>query len=265
MEMPRKLKLYLIDSVLNKPAPRGGVLRMGFGVEKVDSKIILFQKDNDPWLIVERREGGILICSTWNGITHAGESRHSINEFRGRQYTIKHYYGPDTIYYDGLNDYALGYYFKIPYAFIQLRRSLEKAGTFLYNRRRLVLKQRLDLLTFMIEQAAEGKNTFSSLDLMTDMHSIRWVTHPHGESVRGRLDLYLESLMDTGELTKMGNGYCLTGCAFKLVEERSEQERRHRQGIKIQWFIAVLTLAAFVLALVQAGLIRLNPIIDFTS
>lgn len=265
MEILRKLKINLIDSVLQKPVSKDGVLRMGTGVEKVDSKIILFQKDNDPWLIVERREGEDLICSTWSGNTHAGEARHPFSEFHNRQYKIKHYYGPDTIYYEGLSDYARGYYLKIPYAIIHLRRALERAGTFLYNRRRLVLKQRLDLLTFMIEQAAEGKDSFSSLDLMTDMHSIRWVAHPNGESVRSRLELYLDSLVDTGELTKNGIDYRITGHALKLVEERSEQERRHRQGIKIQWFIAGLTLAAVLLALVQAGLVRLNPIFDLAG
>ena len=265
MKVPIKLKLDLIDSVLRKPASKHGVLRVGIGVEKVDSKIILFRKANDPWLIVERREGTDLICSTWNGNTHAGESRHPINQFDDRQYEIKHYYGSDTIYYDGLSDYARGYYLRIPYFLINCRRMLERAGTFLYNRRKLVLKQRLDLLTFMIEQAAEGKDSFTSLDLMTDMHSIRWITHPSGESVRSRLELYLDSLADTGELTKVGIDYRITGYALKLVEERAENERRHKQGIKIQWFIAALTLATVLLALIQAGLVKLNPLLDLAG
>lgn len=238
---------------------------MGAGVEKVDSKIILFQKDGGPWLIVERREAEDLVCSTWNGDTHAGEARYPIGDFQSGEYKIKHYYGSDTIYYEGLNDYARGYYLKLPYVMIHLRRILERAGALLYNRRRLVRKQRLDLLTFMIEQAAEGKSSFSSLDLMTDMHSIRWVTHPDGESVRSRLKLYLDSLVDTGELTKDGMNYRLNGQALRLVEERSEQERRHSQVIKIQWLVAGLTLATVLLALVQAGLVKLKPVLDLAS
>jgi hypothetical protein len=263
MKLPHKLKVRLIDSVLEKPLPRDGVVRIGTGVEFVDVKVIQFRKDEEPWLIVERREGDELVCSTWDGTTHAGETRYPLSQFSDHQYQIKHYYGPSTVYFNSLSDYARGYYLRLPYALIQIRRGLEHAGTFLYNRRRIVLGQRLDLLTFMIEQAAEGKTSFSSLDLMTDMHTIRWITHPSGESARSRLELYLDSLVDTGELAKTSRDYRLTGYALRLVEERSEQERKHRQGIRIQWLIAALTLATVILAIFQAGLIELNPLLNF--
>jgi hypothetical protein len=262
MNLPRNLKIQLIDSVLEKPFPREGVLRIGTGVELVDTKIILFRKNEEPWLIVERRDGEDLVCSTWNGTNHVGATRYPIGQFSDEQYEIKHYYGPSTIYFKSLSDYALGYYLRLPYALIKIQRGLERAGTLLYNRRRLVLGQRLDLLTFMIEQAAEGKSSFRSLDLMTDMHTIRWITHSNGESIRSRLELYLDSLVDTGELTKANGDYRLTGHALRLVEERSEQERKHRQGIRIQWLIAALTLATVILAIFQAGLIELNPLLD---
>jgi len=265
MKLPRALKIRLIDSVLKKPFPQGGVVRIGAGVDLVDEKIIRFRRNNEPWLIVERREGDDLVCSTWDGDTHVGETRYCINYFQDKQFEIKHYYGPSTVYYNSLSDYAFGYYLKIPYAIIHIRRSLGRAGTFFYNRRRIVLGQRLELLTFMIEQAAEGKDSFSSLELMTDMHTIRWITHPNGESVRHRLELYLDSLVDTGELKKANGDYQLTGYALSLVEERSEQERKHKQGIKIQWLIAALALVTALLTIVQAGLIKLNPLIDFTK
>lgn len=265
MELSANLKLRLIDSVLKNPFPENGVIRIGAGVERVNAKIIRFLRDEEPWLIVDRRDGGDLICSTWNGHTHAGDTRHPISQFHNEQFKIKHYYGPNTIYYDGLIDYARGYYFKFPYALIHLQRALEHAGTFLYNRRRIVLRQRLELLTFMIEQAAEGTESFNSLDLMTDMHTVRWVTHPNGESIRNRLDLYLESLADTGELKKTNGDFRLTGHALSLVEERSEQERKHKQSIKIQWLIAILAFITALLAIVQAELIKLSPLLDFTK
>lgn len=265
MELPATLKIKLIDSVLKKPFPKNGVLRMGAGVELIDEKIIRFLRDKEPWLIVERRDGEELICSTWNGIDHTGETRHPISEFQDHQFQIKHYYGPSTIYYESLSEYARGYYLRIPYVMINLRRSLERAGIFFYSRRRIVLAQRLELLTFMIEQAAEGKNSFNSLDLMTDMHTIRWITHPNGESVRNRLELYLDSLVDTGELKKMNGDYHLTGHALSLIEERSEQERKHKQGIKIQQLITLLTFITALLTIVQTGLIKLNPLLDFTK
>ena len=262
---PRSLTHKLIDSILAKPVPADGVVRLGEGVELVDSKILRFLKNGGPWLIAERREGDELICATWNGRTHAGSTRYPISEFPDSAYQIKHYYGPSTIYFDSLSDYALGYYSKWPYINIHIHRAFERAGTFLYNRRRLVLKQRLELLTFMIEQAAQGKRDFEALDLMTDMHTIRWVTHPEGDSAQSRLELYLESLVETGELQKHGLIYQLTGTAIKLVEERAEAERRHRQAIRIQWLIAALTTATVLLAVFQSGLVKLQPLIDLTK
>lgn len=265
MNLPYSIKLKLIDSVLEKQIPDSGVVRVGKGAELVDAKVIKFMHGDDPWLIVEERKGDELACSTWNGNTHAGRTNYPINRFTDRQYRITHYYGTSTIYYDGLVDYAKGYYLRIVYVLIDARRALELAGTFLYNRRRLVRHHRLELLTFMIEQAAGGKSLFSAIDLMTDMHTVRWITHPDGESVQDRLKLYLDSLVDTGELTKSGSDYQLTGYALKLVEERSEQERKDKQARLIQWLIAVLTFVTAVLTIVQAGLVKLTPLIDLTK
>lgn len=265
MDIPHKFKIKLIDSILSKPVPDKGVVRIGTGVELVDAKILRILRDEEPWLIVDRREGDDVICASWNGKTHAGESPYPISQFKDEQFKIKHYYGPSTIFYDSLSDYARGYYLKFPYAVIHIRRTLEHAGSLWYNRRTLVRVQRLELLTFMIEQAAEGKNSFNSLDLMTDMRTTRWITHPNGESVHSRLELYLKSLVDTGELKKANGEFWITGYALSLVEERSEQERKHKQSIKIQWLIALLAFVTAVLTVVQAGLIRLNPLLDFTK
>ena len=237
---------------------------MGSGAAEVDAKIIRFIRDGAPWLIVERRDGADLICSTWNGTTHAGETRYPIEGFALRDFKIKHYYGTATLFFDGLEDYARAHYLRWPYFLIHLQRWFERAGTELYNRRRLVLHQRLDLLTFMVEQAADGKKLFNSLDLMTDMHSLRWITHPRGESVRNRVDLYLDSLVDTGELTKHQGDYVLTGRALRLVEDRAVQERMHRQSIRIQWLIVGLTFVAELLTLAQMGLIAFKPLITIS-
>lgn len=76
MKLPRSVVYELIDSVLRKPVPRDGVVRLGEGVELVDSKILKFMQNGEPWLIAERRDGEILVCATWNGRTHSGDDRY---------------------------------------------------------------------------------------------------------------------------------------------------------------------------------------------
>ncbi len=79
-----------------------------------------------------------------------------------------------------------------------------------------------------------------------------------------------KSLRDAGFhdfalLKKVNGDYCLTGHALSLVEERSEQERKHKQSIKIQWLIAILAFVTALLTIVQAGLVKLNPLLDLTK
>lgn len=265
MFLPRKLKSWLVDTILAKPVPTSGVIRMGSGVEAVDCKVAKILHDGDPWLIVEGRTGGEISCAVWDGSQFSGNQSFPLEAFSDRQFQVKHYFGPQTIYYESLSAYAVGHVLRMPYLAIRLRRLFERIGTVYYNRRRIVVAQRIDVLTFMIERSAAGSDRFSSLDLMTNMHSLRWITHPQGESARTRLEFILDSLCETGELRKVNGEYFLTGLALRLVEESAEQEAKHKQGIAIQRMIALLTLVTVGLAVVQAGLIKLSPIIDLTK
>ena len=59
--------------------------------------------------------------------------------------------------------------------------------------------------------------------------------------------------------------YRLTGKALHTVEMYEEQERRHAEGVKVQWKMVWLTLAILALTLVQAGLVKLPTILDLSG
>jgi hypothetical protein len=100
---------------------------------------------------------------------------------------------------------------------------------------------------------------------MTDLYTIKWVLHPQGDQQQQKLEFYLDSLVATGELIKNNHKYVVTGHALRTIEEYEEQERKHTENVKMQWRMFWLTLAILALTLVQAGLVKLPPIIDLTS
>jgi len=110
----------------------------------------------------------------------------------------------------------------------------------------------------------DGQNAFRPIDLMTELYSIKWVLHPDGDSQLEVLETYLDLLADSGDLQKNNYSYCLTGNALKAIEEYEEQERKHTENVKNQRIIAWLTFAIVLLTLIQAGLVKLPVLIDFS-
>lgn len=189
MPISQRRKLELIDSVLAAPFPEGGVVRSSPGGEQANVKLLYFRKNNNPWLIVEDRDESDLICSVWNGSTHADRVRFSMQDFADDEYKIKHYFGLATIYFENLAEYDRALRFRLPYIRLYASRLFDRAGQAAYNRRKIVSTERVELLRFMLEQSINGKNSFSSLGLMTDLHSLRWLSHPEGESSHHRLEM----------------------------------------------------------------------------
>ena len=100
---------------------------------------------------------------------------------------------------------------------------------------------------------------------MTGLYSVKWIYHPDKESQRKRLTFHLDSLVDTGELRRVGLKYELTGEALKAIEIYEEQERKHTENVKIQRRMFWLTLAIVLLTGAQANLYKLPTLIDLSG
>ncbi|MBW4529450.1 MAG: hypothetical protein KME02_02060 [Aphanothece saxicola GSE-SYN-MK-01-06B] len=122
----------------------------------------------------------------------------------------------------------------------------------------------MSLLKVLVNAALDGRNEHEPLDLMTSLYSIKWFSHPQGKQVQERLKFYLESLVDTGELRKVKCKYVVTGLALRAIEEYEEEERKHTENVKIQRWAYWVAISIAALTVVQAGLIKLPPILDYT-
>jgi hypothetical protein len=123
----------------------------------------------------------------------------------------------------------------------------------------------MEVLSLMMgDQLDRTHEGIYSLDLMSRIYSMRMFLHPSWEVQHRKVELYLESLVLSGELKKVNDEYVVTGRAISTIERYEEEERRHTEAVKLQKKMFWLTIVAVIFAIVQSGFIKLPTIIDLS-
>lgn len=222
-------------------------------------------KEDRPYLIVLGLSGCELSCIEWDGSRYQIERNIQLTTLRLSDFQITHYYGLSEISYSGLLDFVLSRITTWPYIKAHSFRWLESFDQYFFNKKKLITKQRMELLKFLIDKTLEGKAEYELLDLMTDLYTIKCFLHPKREEQQQKLKFYLDSLVDTGELQKTDYKYVVTGHALLAIEEYEEQERKHTENVKMQRRMLLLTFVIAALTLVQAGLVKIPVLVDLTA
>jgi hypothetical protein len=259
-----RLANWFLPRTLRCPCPQL-VPRSGAAGAKVNCFTIYVDKAGDPYLIVRALTGGMLECHEWTGARFEKPVEVALADTSANDISITHFYGFGEVQYKGLVDFAFGRSFLLPYAKIHLVRAVEAVDQYFFNKKKLITKQRIDLLRFMVQRQMDGSPISSPTDLMTGLYSIKWVFHPDKDPQHKRLRFYLDSLVDTGELRLRDHKYELTGEALKAIEIYEEQERKHTENVKIQRRMLWLTAAIVLLTAAQAGLYKLPTLLDLSS
>lgn len=259
-----RLSSWVLRRVLSRPC--GSLIsRSGSKGQAVNCFVTAIDKGDDPYLIVQSLINDQLGCIEWDGSSYTTVVEHPLDSFRMRDFRITHYYGLSEVRYDGLLDFMFSRLTAWPYAQIHVVRCFAQFDQFLFNKKKLVSKARNELLKLLVNEALDGRTEHESQELMTALYSIKWYSHPEGGGVHKRLEFYLNSLAETGELRKEKYKYIVTGLALRAIEEYEEQERKHTENVKMQWRTFWLALAVAALTVVQTGLVKLPALLDFTS
>lgn len=257
------IKRALLDIPLRRAAtdriPRSG--DAGAAVNCYTTRVI---RSEDDSLIVQSASGDICECLEWDGNRYSIKSQVDFNELLNHRFEFTHYHGLCTTTYMGWLDLALGRIFRLPYIKAKIYFTYHKIAQGLYNRRKLVTKQRIDLLRVILSAQLNGSDKLSSLSVMSLIHTDRWYLHPNHESEHHRVHFHLEKLVETKDLIKNGIDYQITGQGVAAIELYEEQERKHGESISTQRRMFWLTIVIALLTLVQAGLVKLPPLLDFT-
>ena len=263
-----KLKLYLLflPKLLKKSCP-SIIPRSGEEGQKVNCYTIVIDKENKPYLILKCIKEKCVEAIMWNG-----QDKYDIDvtiqiaEILDDKLSIQHYFGLSTIEYFGIYDYLFHKYSRWIYIKTWLWDLNYRWGLFIYKKKKLVSKKRIDLLNYLVDhQLNSSHKGVKTFDLMTELYSIRWASHPDGDKQLELLELYLESLCESGELIKVNDEYVVTGKSLSTLEKDEELERRHQDSVRTQRRVFWLTLFLLLAALIQSGVIKIPVLLDFTN
>lgn len=241
------------------------IARSGGRGAAVNCFVAAIDRGENPYLIVKSLDADQVRCIQWDGGSYSTPCSFPITEFSPKEFRITHYYGLSEIRFTGVLDYVINCTTRWPYIRIHTVRALSRFDQYLFNKKKLIAKERKSLLKTLVNEALDGHPAHGALDLMTALYSIKWFSHPQGTEAQQRLEFHLESLVETGELKKVDQNYVVTGHALRAIEEYEEQERKHTENVKIQRraFWVAVTVAA--LTVVQVGLIKLPPLLDLST
>lgn len=251
--MRNKAIKYLLSPLLKKQCP-STIPRSGEEGERVNCYSISVVIDGKPTLLVRKITDEYFQGLWWNGDKYDDECCLHFKHVQITQIKIRHYNGLYTTIYSGLIDYLLTGATGYERTKVFYNRTWTQVSQFFFNRRKLVTLERLQILRLLISRHIEsdGKE-FSSMDLMSDIYTIKWILHPEREKQEKKIELYLESLAETGELKKVETyNYVVTGKSIVTLSQYEENERRHRENKRIQFMMALLTIALILVGLVQA-------------
>lgn len=146
------------------------------------------------------------------------------------KFQITHFYGLSDVRYSGLRDFILNRVSAWPYIKIHIVRVVNRIDRYFFNKKKLITKQRMDLLKILLERHLDGKSKFDPISLMTDLYSIRWVQHPYRDSLKHKLEFYLDSMIETGELDhpQQLSGCWQGGTGYRRIRRARAQAHRKR-------------------------------------
>ncbi|MCP8899867.1 hypothetical protein [Gilvimarinus xylanilyticus] len=255
------IKRALLGIALRRPSPNR-IPRSGDEGAAVNCYTTRVSTGAGKELIVCSANGNSLECLEYDGDRYSIHATHDFESLIENKFEFTHYHGLYTTTYFGWWDFAVGTVFRAPYIKAWIYSTHSKISQTIYNRKKLITKQRIDILKTVLEAELNGREEISSLDIMTLMYDIRWYLHPSRDDQHHRIELYLDALAETEHLNKSQIHYKITGHGIAAIESYEEEERKHFESISTQRKMLWLTIVIAALTIVQAGLIKLPPILE---
>ncbi len=256
---------WLLPELINH-ACKSCIPRSGDEGRKINCFVIAVDRNKSPFFVANEYKNKRVKGLRWQDGSYSQEHEISLDDFCNEEVRITHYYGLSEITFDSIYDFSWNHISKYVYIKIHLCNYIESKYQSFFNKRKLITKKRMELLRFMMDdQLSREHDSIDLFELMTKLYSIRWVTHPSGDELERKLQLYLDSLVKSGDLTECDNlSYKVNGNALITIERYEEEERRHIEAVKLQKKMVFLTVVLAIIAVVQSGLVKLPVFIDFT-
>jgi hypothetical protein len=253
--LERKARLYAIRRSLKRKAPS----RFSYSSEVNYFVTVLRRKDTDEEILVESLDDTKIGGLAWTDERFQTPIELPISELDEWSVRFTRFYGFLKIDYKGVFDY-----FRSDFLFYPQRM---QAGEWLsqkaYNYRTRFRQDRIEVLRRLVEmhlsEAQENNGLLftgskkSVVGLLSDFYGNRIYGHPDYEVESARFRLILESLTETGEIKKHSpHEFQLSAGAVTSISNYELEERRHRDSVRQNWLLFLVTVVMAVAAVVQA-------------
>lgn len=251
-------KKYVIKHALRKPAPE----TISPGDPNLDAKAVFigFTGPNSiDYRILEIEDNAYIA----EYLDKAGERRDCaipLNLSKGMSLTIRYWYRSVEMTYNSALHYSWSMLtreaFRIEF--------INKLRQFYYNKSLKIRNDRTEVLQAVVDEhlrrrSREGAAVFGEvridrLDVVQLLYGYALWGHPHHADIIARLDLIIDSLIDSGDLKADHSKVIVTGKAITSISTRVEEDRRHKDQVAynkaIQWLTFGLLIAAIAQVLV---------------
>lgn len=161
---------------------------------------------------------------------------------------ITHYFAEMEINYTSAVEFLLRRL--VRYEWIPLYR--ERLLQYLFNRRPLDEKRRIQVLRLMLDGRINGNPPRSAIDIMTELYGNRWAHHPQQSELHEYYEMMLDSFVASGDATLEEHFYELAPQAMNTIHTFNEEERRHNGNVAIQRWMLIVTAMVGVATFIQA-------------
>lgn len=267
-DITKKLHFWILPKISKKICPEDRIPRTGIEGEKVDCYVINIDRNSEPYLLVKSIEESKAKCLKWNEALsrYCDEFVLEIDSIDDKELTIIHFYGLNTLQFSGIKSFLFHRIFFLKYIRVNISSFLQKISQYLFNKKKLISTTKIELLKFMLnDQLGRTHQGISTAHLMRKLYSVKIFSRPDFLSLHHKITFYLQALKISGDLELINNEYVVTGKAVTTLEIHEENERRHRESVILQWFIAMLTVGLLFFSASQAGAIKLPVLWDLTA
>lgn len=263
---------WLIPRILSKKCPDDEwIPTSGPEGEKVNCYSIAFDDQSNPFFLVRNYQDGKLEGCKWDGDSYGNKKTYTIAELAiDKQLKLTHYYGLTKIIFYSIYKAVFHYLTRWIYVKTWVKRRIGSVNKFFFHKKKFFTKQRIELLKFMMDDQLSryqhGRSPGGILmpQLMSKLYSYNWISHPSADEQERKLELYLGSLVESGDVEYNDGEYIVKGKAISTLERYEEEERRHIEAVKLQKKMFWLTLVLAIAAIIQSGIIKLPTLFDWS-
>ncbi len=170
----------------------------------------------------------------------------SFTDAYAMQLEIRQYLGEMEYHYHNSILFIIAHIFGIPWLKLWRRRF----ASALYKRKHLVIKDQLELLTYLADRARHGSfDPISTPQLITEIYGIYIWEHPDRDRISTHYNLWLNALVESGDVEDVRGRFRIRSQGLTTLAQEERDDRRHRDAVRTQWILAALTACIVIISL----------------